>query len=100
MQGHGLYAKEEVVFDNKGGLTTSGPLAYRIPRCTDIPGQLNVRLLKDLPNPKAAIYSPKVRLLFVYGSPLTTDDAALGPSGKHWMFQNEKMLAGQWVPIV
>ena len=59
-QGYGLYAKEEVVFDDKGGLTTSGPLAYRIPRCTDIPGQLNVRLLKDSPNPKAAIYSSKV----------------------------------------
>ena len=60
LQGYGLYAKEEVVFDEKGDLTTRGPLAYRIPRCTDIPGQLNVRLLKDSPNPKAAIYSSKV----------------------------------------
>ena len=52
--------RREVVFDDKGGLTTRGPLAYRIPRCTDIPGQLNVGLLKDSPNPKAAIYSSKV----------------------------------------
>ena len=57
---------EEVVFDPKGNLTTRGPLSYRIPRCTDIPGKLNVHLLKDSPNPRAAVYSSKVS----YGSTL------------------------------
>ncbi len=61
LQGYGLMAKEEVVFDARGGLTTRGALAYRIPRCTDIPGELNVHLLKDSPNPRAVIHSSKVR---------------------------------------
>ena len=51
--------KEEVVFDKKGSLKTRGPLTYRIPRCTDIPGQLNVHILKDCPN-NTPVYSSKV----------------------------------------
>ena len=57
--------KEEVVFDKKGNLTTRGPLSYRIARCTDIPGKLNVHLLKDSPNPEAAVYSSKVSQSFL-----------------------------------
>ncbi len=55
---------EEVVFDKKGNLTTRGPLSYRIPRCVNIPGKLNVHLLKDSPNPEAAVYSSKVTMRF------------------------------------
>ena len=51
--------KEEVVFDKKGSLKTRGPLTYRIPRCTDIPGKLNVHILKDCPN-NTHVYSSKV----------------------------------------
>ena len=53
---------EEVVFDKKGNLTTRGPLSYHIPRCVDIPGKFNVHLLKDSPNPEAAVYSSKVTM--------------------------------------
>lgn len=58
-QGCGLFTKEEEVFNEKGSLLTRGPLTYRIPRCTDIPGQLNVHLLKDCPN-ETPVYSSKV----------------------------------------
>ena len=63
-QGYGFYVKEEVVFDEKGSLKTRGPLTYRIPRCTDIPGKLNVHIFKDYPN-NTPVYSSKVRLFIM-----------------------------------
>ena len=41
-------------------MITNGPGAYKLPGFSDIPREMNVYLLKDVPN-KRAIYSSKVR---------------------------------------
>lgn len=64
-QGVGWSTMEELVYGSNeykwippGHLFTKGPGTYKLPAFNDVPIQLNVRLLKDTPNP-AAVYSSK-----------------------------------------
>ncbi|KAK2142170.1 hypothetical protein LSH36_988g00011 [Paralvinella palmiformis] len=56
LQGYGLYATEELNFDQNGRLTTRNAIGYKIPRVTNVPRQFNITLLKDSYNP-CAVYS-------------------------------------------
>lgn len=66
MQGVGLFTMEELIWgDHKqhkwtkpGALFTRGPGTYKIPSFNDVPIDLRVELLSDVPNPRA-IYSSK-----------------------------------------
>lgn len=62
-QGLGLFTMEEVVYLKNGELFTTGPGAYKIPSCNDIPIELNVTLMDSTPNPRA-IFNSKVYILW------------------------------------
>ena len=64
-QGLGLFTMEECVFLRDGKLFTTGPGAYKIPTCNDVPIELNVSLMDHTPNPRA-IFNSKVNALSVY----------------------------------
>ncbi|XP_019862049.1 PREDICTED: xanthine dehydrogenase/oxidase-like [Amphimedon queenslandica] len=69
-QGLGLFTMEEVVYLKNGKLFTTGPGAYKIPSCNDIPIELNVTLMDSTPNPRAIFNSKAVGEppLFLAGS--------------------------------
>ncbi|XP_070496874.1 xanthine dehydrogenase-like [Chironomus tepperi] len=58
MQGYGLYTLEELIYSPDGTLYSKGPGMYKLPACSDIPGEFNVSLLTGAPNPRA-IYSSR-----------------------------------------
>lgn len=58
MQGLGLFTLEEMVYSPTGIVFARGPGVYKLPGFADIPGELNVALLKGAPNPRA-VYSSK-----------------------------------------
>lgn len=58
MQGLGLFTLEEMVYSPTGTVFARGPGVYKLPGFADIPGELNVALLKGAPNPRA-VYSSK-----------------------------------------
>lgn len=58
MQGYGLFTLEEMVYSPAGLVMSRGPGVYKLPGFADIPGELNVSLLKGVSNPKA-VYSSK-----------------------------------------
>lgn len=58
MQGYGLFTLEEMIYSPTGTMFSRGPGVYKIPGFADIPGELNVSLLRGAPNPRA-VYSSK-----------------------------------------
>lgn len=58
MQGYGLFTLEEMIYSPTGTVFSRGPGVYKIPGFADIPGELNVSLLRGAPNPRA-VYSSK-----------------------------------------
>ncbi|KAM8705161.1 hypothetical protein ACLKA7_009592 [Drosophila subpalustris] len=58
MQGYGLFTLEELVYSPQGMLYSRGPGMYKLPGFADIPGEFNVSLLTNAPNPRA-VYSSK-----------------------------------------
>ncbi|WP_116086658.1 xanthine dehydrogenase molybdopterin binding subunit [Tropicimonas sp. IMCC34011] len=58
VQGAGWLTTEELVWDEKGRLTTHAPSTYKIPACSDRPRRFNVALW-DAPNREETIYRSK-----------------------------------------
>ncbi|KAH8402571.1 hypothetical protein KR215_001703 [Drosophila sulfurigaster] len=58
MQGYGLFTLEELMYSPQGMLYSRGPGMYKLPGFADIPGEFNVSLLTNAPNPRA-VYSSK-----------------------------------------
>lgn len=58
VQGYGLFTLEEMVYSPAGAIMSRGPGVYKLPGFADIPGELNVSLLRSAQNPKA-VYSSK-----------------------------------------
>lgn len=58
MQGYGLLTLEEMIYSPNGLVMSRGPGVYKLPGFADIPGELNVSLLKGSSNPRA-VYSSK-----------------------------------------
>jgi len=59
MQGYGLFTLEELMYSPQGMLYSRGPGMYKLPGFADIPGEFNVSVLTNAPNPRA-VYSSKV----------------------------------------
>jgi xanthine dehydrogenase large subunit len=59
IQGVGWLTSEELHWNDKGRLLTTGPATYKIPAISDAPKVFNVELLKDSPNREATIYHSK-----------------------------------------
>ncbi len=59
IQGLGWLTTEELVWDDKGRLLTTGPATYKIPAIADIPKEFNVELLQNSANKEATIYHSK-----------------------------------------
>lgn len=59
IQGMGWLTTEELKWDTKGRLMTTGPATYKIPAIGDTPPVFNVDLLKNSPNAEATIYHSK-----------------------------------------
>jgi xanthine dehydrogenase large subunit len=58
VQGMGWLTTEELVFDDKGRLTTHAPSTYKIPVASDVPADFRCTLLQA-PNREATIYRSK-----------------------------------------
>lgn len=59
IQGMGWLTTEELVWDHRGRLLTTGPASYKIPAIGDTPTEFNVELLPDSPNSEATIFHSK-----------------------------------------
>jgi xanthine dehydrogenase large subunit len=59
VQGMGWLTNEELWWDADGRLRTVGPSTYKIPGSRDVPPQLTVRMLENVPNRSATIYRSK-----------------------------------------
>lgn len=59
IQGMGWLTTEELKWDDKGRLMTTGPATYKIPAIGDTPAEFNVALLQNSPNAEATIYHSK-----------------------------------------
>jgi len=59
VQGMGWLTTEELKWDDKGRLLTTGPATYKIPAIADMPEVFNVELMPDEPNREATIYNSK-----------------------------------------
>ena len=58
VQGMGWLTTEELVYDDKGRLTTHAPATYKIPVASDVPPIFNTRLFNRV-NPTPSIYRSK-----------------------------------------
>ena len=58
IQGMGWLTTEELVYDEKGRLTTHAPATYKIPVASDTPAVFNTHLYTR-PNPTPSIYRSK-----------------------------------------
>jgi xanthine dehydrogenase large subunit len=58
VQGMGWLTTEELVYDEKGRLTTHAPATYKIPVASDVPPIFNTRLYTR-PNPTPSLYRSK-----------------------------------------
>src|SRR5260370_19689942 len=58
IQGMGWLTTEELVYDDKGRLTTHAPATYKIPVASDVPSVFNTRLHLR-PNPTPSVYRSK-----------------------------------------
>jgi len=59
VQGMGWLTTEELVWNDKGRLMTSGPAAYKIPAIGDIPQDLRVKLVENRKNPEDTVFHSK-----------------------------------------
>lgn len=59
VQGMGWLTTEELVFDDKGRLSTHAPSTYKIPTCSDVPADFRVALYKSAGNKEKTIYRSK-----------------------------------------
>jgi len=59
IQGMGWLTTEELVWDEKGRLSTHAPSTYKIPVASDRPRIFNVALLQDAPNREPTIHRSK-----------------------------------------
>jgi len=59
IQGLGWLTTEELVWNKDGRLLSDGPATYKIPAIGDAPGEFNVHLLEDVPNPAPTVMRSK-----------------------------------------
>lgn len=59
VQGMGWLTTEELVWNNKGKLMTSGPASYKIPAIADMPLDLRVKLVENRKNPEDTVFHSK-----------------------------------------
>jgi xanthine dehydrogenase large subunit len=59
IQGMGWLTTEELVWNAKGKLETSGPASYKIPAIADIPLDLRVKLVENRKNPEDTVFHSK-----------------------------------------
>jgi xanthine dehydrogenase large subunit len=59
IQGVGWLTAEELVWNDKGVLTTHAPSTYKIPTAADVPDAFNVWLVENSPNREDTIYRSK-----------------------------------------
>jgi xanthine dehydrogenase large subunit len=59
IQGMGWLTTEELVWNNKGKLMTSGPASYKIPAVADMPIDLRVTLVENRKNPEDTVFHSK-----------------------------------------
>ena len=59
IQGMGWLTTEQLVWDAKGKLLTSGPASYKIPTVSDMPPDLRVRLVENRKNPEDTVFHSK-----------------------------------------
>lgn len=59
IQGMGWLTTEELVWNDKGRLLTSGPASYKIPAIADMPADFRVKLLESKANPEDTVYNSK-----------------------------------------
>lgn len=59
VQGMGWLTTEELVWNAKGKLMTSGPASYKIPAVADMPIDLRVRLVENRKNPEDTVFHSK-----------------------------------------
>jgi len=85
IQGLGWVTTEEVKWDEKGRLLNHSPDTYKIPSVRDIPEDFRVKLLQDVPNPKAIRKSKAVAeppFMLAFSTWLAIKDA-ISAVGKH-----------------
>jgi xanthine dehydrogenase large subunit len=59
IQGVGWLTSEELVWNDKGKLMTSGPASYKIPAVADMPLDLRVTLVENRKNPEDTVFHSK-----------------------------------------
>ncbi|EOD81312.1 Xanthine dehydrogenase, molybdenum binding subunit [Grimontia indica] len=59
IQGMGWLTTEELVWNDKGQLMTSGPASYKIPVVADTPEIFNTRLVENRANPEDTVFHSK-----------------------------------------
>ncbi|WP_459177329.1 xanthine dehydrogenase molybdopterin binding subunit [Ewingella americana] len=59
VQGMGWLTTEELVWNDVGRLTTSGPAGYKIPAIGDVPHDLRVKLVENRKNPEDTVFHSK-----------------------------------------
>jgi len=59
IQGMGWLTSEEIVYASTGKLLTHAPSTYKIPACSDRPGELNIALYNSGGNPAETIHRSK-----------------------------------------
>jgi xanthine dehydrogenase large subunit len=59
VQGMGWLTMEELVWNTKGKLMTSGPASYKIPAIADMPIDLRVKLVENRKNPEQTVFHSK-----------------------------------------
>ncbi|MEO0529928.1 MAG: xanthine dehydrogenase molybdopterin binding subunit, partial [Planctomycetota bacterium] len=77
IQGVGWVTDEELRYDDRGGLLSTGPTTYKIPNVTDLPRELNVAFLD---NPK---HTKNVRRSKAVGEPPLMLGVAVWMAAKH-----------------
>ena len=59
VQGMGWLTMEELVWNDKGKLMTSGPASYKVPAVADMPLNLRVKLVENRKNPEDTVFHSK-----------------------------------------
>lgn len=59
VQGMGWLTMEELVWNDKGKLMTSGPASYKVPAVADMPMDLRVKLVENRKNPEDTVFHSK-----------------------------------------
>ena len=59
IQGMGWLTTEELVWNDKGKLMTSGPASYKVPAVADMPLDLRVKLVENRKNPEDTVFHSK-----------------------------------------